>query len=156
MKKPLRLLAASALLIAMGGCATPRFNRQWEAETSGKAAREARDRYGIAGPWVGTWVSYKNDHTGDLRCLVEPLGGGRYLFRYWAEWGPNFKGAFKIACEVKPSGRGYSVEGSKTLIPFGTYHHEGRITSLSFTADFRSNRKNLGEFRLSRPEDWKK
>lgn len=119
------------------------------------AETRVRDTAGIAGEWEGQWESRKNGHQGALSCQVEPVGNGRYLFRYRAVWGKIMKGNFQISCDVSPSGSGFSVHGTKSLGIFGTYHHEGRITPHSFEATFRSDRKNLGSFRLRRPEGWK-
>lgn len=151
MKSLLRFLLVQICLMG-AGFAGPSFNRLWKEEMEKTAPASSR---GIAGPWEGTWKSEKNGHTGALRCLVEPQADGKYLFRYWAQWCDNMKGTFALSCEVKRSGGDYSVKGTKNLGLFGTYHHEGVISARQFDATFRSNRKNLGTFRLLRPEGWK-
>lgn len=136
----------------LGACGlSPAFGGKAEA-----AKMAVRDTRGIAGPWVGQWESKGNGHKGSLRCLVEPVGDSRYLFRYRAGWGKLFSGNFPITCEVTPAGNGvYAVKGTKSLLLFGTYHHDGKISPRKFEATFRSGQKDLGSFSLRRPDGWK-
>ncbi len=144
--KAFRALAVSgAALLFLVSCATPGYRNAWKSAQGAPVSKA-----GIEGAWEGVWISDKNGHTGDLRCVVTKTGDDEYLFHYWATWAGGMKGAFKITCEAEERQGVVHVEGSKRLPPFGTYHHRGKLTATTFTATFRSDKSNVGSFELER------
>jgi len=149
MKRPLSLpaLALAFVSLALCSCATPGFERAWK-----RAAATPTPAGDVTGRWTGEWSSVANGHTGKLRCLVERQDEDTLEFRYWASWAGWMKGSFQVTGDVRPRPDGsLAVEGTKRLFPFGTYSHTGTLRPEKIEAEFRSEDKNLGSFRLERP-----
>jgi len=143
-------LGWSAVLL-LASCATPGFDRAWKKSLKAGSAGHRE----VTGPWEGHWSSSANGHTGKLRCLVEQKDEDTLVFRYWATWGGWMKGSFLVDGDIqRRSDGGYDLEGSKRLGPWGTYSHEGVISPDRLDSSFRSERANLGSFRMERPDGY--
>ena len=140
---------ALALILAsfLSSCAGPGFNKKWEAALAEHPAPHTE----ITGPWQGSWESDANGHSGKLKAIVDEAGEDTYNFQYWATWGRVMSGTFELESTGETSGGVTRVTGQKKLGPFGRYNHEAEITPNAFKAKFSSDKKNLGNFELSRP-----
>ena len=147
-----RILGAMAIATLFSHCAGARFNADWDRAVTDQHAGK---HDAVTGPWEGNWLSHHNQHTGALRCLVDPVSGSDelYRFRYRATWKNFLSGGFAADYTVKSDGgAGYRVTGEKDLGSFGTFTHDGRIRGNDFEATFRSSSGDHGEFSLKRPE----
>jgi len=136
-------------LIGLFLCSCGTFERQWKQSVadyqSGKVAAPA-------GPWVGTWTTKTNGHTGDLRAIITPDDSGNYKFHYHATWGKFFSGAYQVKFPVTGNGGHYRADGEKSLGVFGTFGHKATITRNSFQATYSNQKGDLGDFSMKRPE----
>ena len=146
-KTSLPVLALAALFLS--SCAS--FERNWDKSVadyqSGKITSPA-------GPWVGTWSTKTNGHTGDLRAIVTPAVNhpGEYNFLYHATWKEVLSGVFNVRFPVTGSRGRYLANGEKNLGLFGTFGHKATITGSSFEATYSNDKGDLGNFSLKRPE----
>jgi hypothetical protein len=106
------------------------------------------------GPWIGTWKSDVNGHTGPLWCIVQPatLSPGEYHFRYRAGWGFLKFGDYTHATPAKLAADGSMKLSGEMVLPggFGNYQVEGSLTHDSFTATYQSD-GDRGTMTLKRP-----
>jgi hypothetical protein len=106
------------------------------------------------GPWVGTWKSDVNGHTGPLWCIVQPTPDrpGDYNFRYRAGWGMLKFGDYIHTTPAKLAADGSMKLSGEMALPggMGTYRVEGRLTRDSFNATYRSEADH-GTMAMKRP-----
>ena len=139
-------LFALGVALLLSSCAAPSFKKEFAASVSTNPPPHAD----ITGPWTGQWLSDHNGHSGDLRCIVKEIGPGRYNFLYHATWGRGLKGSFSIDCTAETVGGVTLVKGEKNILGT-TYNHDGAISTTTFDAKFGSDKKDFGNFRMSRP-----
>ena len=143
-------LLAAAVALAFSSCAG--------SYTRGFAKASAalpRPPVNAEGPWLGTWKSDVNGHTGPLWCIVQPAPGrpGSYDFRYRAGWGVLKFGDYTHTTPAKPAADGSLELNGEMVLPggFGNYQVKGRLTRDSFTATYQSE-GDRGTMTLKRPE----
>lgn len=146
----LRLIPlAAAIAVAVSSC-TNSYHRGF-AEA---AAALPRPPANAEGPWLGTWKSDVNGHTGPLWCIVQPTPDrpGTYDFRYRAGWGVLKFGDYTHTTPAKLAADGSIQLRGEMSLPggFGNYQVEGRLTRESFTATYRS-KGDRGTMTLKRP-----
>lgn len=146
----LRLIPlAAAIAVAVSSC-TNSYHRGF-AEA---AAALPRPPANAEGPWLGTWKSDVNGHTGPLWCIVQPTPDrpGAYDFRYRAGWGVLKFGDYTHTTLAKLAADGSMKLSGEMSLPggFGNYQVEGRLTRESFSATYRS-KGDRGTMTLNRP-----
>ncbi len=144
------ILAAAAIAIALTSCGANSYTRSFvQASTA-----LPRPPTNAEGPWLGTWKSDVNGHTGPLWCIVQPSPDrpGEYDFRYRAGWGALRFGDYTHTTPAKLAADGSLELSGEMVLPggFGNYQVEGRITRDDFTATYRSEGDN-GTMTLKRP-----
>lgn len=143
----LSLLACGSLFLV--GCQS--FEREWKQSLADyRAGRTATP----AGPWMGTWATSTNGHSGKLRAIVKPApdAPGEYDFRYHATWAKIFSGAYTVRFPVTKRGNTYYAKGEKSMGLFGTFGHQAEIRPQSFEATYSNDKGDIGKFTLKRPE----
>ena len=140
---------ATLVVLTFTSCAT--YEQKWNQAV---ADYEAGRVSAPAGPWISTWETKTNGHTGDLRAIVSPSkkNPGEYDFHYHATWARIFSGAYKVSFPVKKQGGRYIANGEKSLGLFGTFGHKATITCDSFRATYSSKKGDLGDFDMTRPD----
>lgn len=147
--KSLLILFAAAIVVALSSCANT-----YTGDFAKSAAAMPRPPVDAEGPWLGTWKSDVNGHTGPLWCIVKPSPDrpGAYDFRYRAGWGTLQFGDYTHTTPAEPAADGsLKLEGKMTLPRgFGEYNVEGLLTHDSFTAKYQSE-GDRGTMTLKRP-----
>lgn len=138
------LLLAGVLLGS--GCATRKFNQEWNRAALGPASTDP-----LVGRWSGTWLSDKNGHTGELRCLITHAHGKNYRFDYWSTFWKVCRYRTTLTFRVEQEDGVARFEGSEDLGDFagGVYHYNGSFKDGEFTATY-TNRYDRGTFQMRR------
>ncbi len=140
---------AAAMALALSSCANS-YSRSF-AEAS---AALPRPPVNAEGPWLGTWKSAANGHTGPLWCIVQPAPGrpGEYDFRYRAGWGVLKFGDYTHTTPAKTAADGSLKLNGEMALPggFGVYRVDGRVSRDSFSATYRSA-GDRGTMTMKRP-----
>lgn len=136
--------------LALSSCVPNSYTRGFVEAT----AALPRPPVNAEGPWLGTWKSNVNGHTGPLWCIVQPTPNrpGEYDFRYRAGWGALKFGDYIHTTPAKPAADGSLKLSGEMVLPggFGTYQVDGRLTRDSFTATYQSE-GDRGTMTLKRP-----
>jgi hypothetical protein len=107
------------------------------------------------GPWVGTWVSEVNGHTGPLWCIVQPSldQPGKYDFRYRAGWGILKFGDYTHTVPAKLGKDGSLSLSGEMKLPggLGIYQVKGKLTRETFSTTYQGAGDH-GTMFLKRPE----
>jgi hypothetical protein len=108
------------------------------------------------GPWLGSWKSDVNGHTGPLWCVVTPNAAkpGSFDFRYRAGWGMLKFGDYIHTVEAKMAADGSIRLVGEMELPggMGVYQVDGRLTKETFEATFQS-KGDRGTMTLKRPAE---
>jgi hypothetical protein len=146
MKHLARFITTFVALLILTGCST--FERDWRHAVLQAPAKPGNP----AGPWQGTWVSEKNGHTGDLRCLVTQKSAKEYEYRFKATYWKTFRFSYTANLPTQCTGDSCTFKGSENLgfLAGGAYNYEGQISNRTFHATY-SCKYDHGTFLLSRP-----
>jgi hypothetical protein len=138
-----RLVILSSLAF-LAGCSS--FNQQWKQAASNTGPGD------IAGQWQGRWRSDKDDHTGDLKCIVTKLDGDRYCAYFVATYWKIFKFAYEAELSGKSDGNAVHLYGEQNLgaLAGGIYKYDGTATSTDFNCKY-SSKYDYGKFIMTRP-----
>ena len=136
------LLACAALLLT--GCSS--FNKEW------KAATQATSHAGVDGPWQGEWRSDKNNHHGELRCVLTQTSPTSFRAHYRAKFFKIFRYTYAATLNGRETNGVVALQGSADLgkLAGGVYTYEGMVTTNSFTSSYKS-RHDHGKYVMSRP-----
>lgn len=142
----LALLAAGSL--ALVGCIG--YEKKWERSV---AAYEAGRTEGPEGPWVGSWTTTTNGHTGDLRAIVSRSQEhpGEYDFHYHATWAKILAGTYQTRFPARKSGGVYRFDGEEKLGFSGVFRHRAKVTDDRFEATYSNENGDVGSFEMERP-----
>ena len=127
-------------------CGCSSFNREW------KKAAENPQPFGIAGRWEGTWSSDENGHSGELRCLLEPISERSYRARFDSTYKKILHFKSEVVLDGVMTNGVFSFEGEAKL-PWwagGLYQYEGGVTRRKFFSTYK-NKYDHGTFQMSRP-----
>ncbi|MFZ9936154.1 MAG: hypothetical protein ACO3JG_03750 [Luteolibacter sp.] len=140
---------AAAMALALCSCANS-YSRSFAAAS----ATLPRPPVNADGPWLGTWKSDANGHSGPLWCIVQPAADrpGEYDFRYRAGWGLLKFGDYTHTTPAKPSADGSLKFSGEMALPGGggVYRVDGRVSRDSFSATYRSE-GDSGTMTMKRP-----
>jgi hypothetical protein len=141
----LSTIGALLVILVLTGCSS--FNRDYKRALVGGVPAE-----GIEGPWVGSWLSDKNGHNGELRGLITRLEGDVYRTRFKARYWKLFTYTSEVEFEMQPHNDGYEFFGAKKLgwLAGGEYIYEGRVNSERFFSTYK-NKWDEGTFQMERP-----
>jgi hypothetical protein len=150
MMKLILILLAAAIAVALSSCGANSYTRGFVQATSDLP----RPPTNAKGPWLGTWKSDVNGHTGPLWCIVQPSPDhpGEYDFRYRAGWGALRFGDYTHTTPAKLAADGSLNLSGEMVLPggFGSYQVEGVLTRENFTATYESEGDH-GTMTLKRP-----
>ena len=125
----------------------------------------------ITGPWIGSWRSEQNGHSGELRCIVSVVNKDGYKngypegndphkyhvgqtmrFHYHATFMKILSATYDVTHQVVRRVSGFTFTGDQAIFGkgAGTYHYEGYATHNEFHATFRSEGDH-GVFEMKRP-----
>lgn len=101
----------------------------------------------LSGQWEGEWMSDANGAHGPLRCVVTPVGPGRWRATFHA----TFMRMLKACYSTELEGHGDGFRGSSDLgtVAGGIYEYAAEVTGDQFVSTFRS-RTDHGTFRMRR------
>jgi hypothetical protein len=144
------LLIPLAATLALSSCGPNSYTRGFvEASTA-----LPRPPVNAEGPWLGTWKSDVNGHTGPLWCIVKPNPDrpGDYDFRYRAGWGALKFGDYTHTTPAKLADDGSIALSGEMKLPggFGNYQVEGKLTRETFNAIYQGA-GDKGTMKLKRP-----
>lgn len=140
---PLRL--ASHMLAALFNSRSA-FLEQWR-----RYETLAQPPEGIAGRWVGEWVSESSGHRGELKCVLDPVGAGLYRACFYATYSRFFRVGYATELKAETAnGRTY-LKGEEDLgaLAGGVYRCEGEATANEFNCNY-SCKYDHGVFHLRR------
>jgi hypothetical protein len=140
-------LLASLVLLSLCFTACSTFNHDWKTTLAAPAPTND-----LAGPWKGTWLSEKDGHTGELRCLVTKAEANNYQFRFKAVFWKIFRYSYTVQMPVTKTGEEYKFAGDENLgwLAGGVYTYNGKITGTNFSSTYKCKYDN-GTFQLTRP-----
>jgi hypothetical protein len=141
---PLRLL--SHMLAALFNSRAA-FWQQWRRY---EALGEKPD--GIAGRWLGEWVSESSGHQGELKCVLVPVSAGIYRACFYATFSKLFRVAYATELTAESTQGRTRLKAEEDLGPLagGVYRCEGEATPNEFTCKY-SCKYDHGSFHLRRP-----
>ncbi|MES2923840.1 MAG: hypothetical protein V4819_19960 [Verrucomicrobiota bacterium] len=144
------LLLPLAAALAFSSCGPNSYTREFVKAS----AALPRPPANAEGPWLGTWKSKVNGHTGPLWCIVKPNPDrpGHYDFRYRAGWGVFQFGDYTHTTPAKLADDGSIALSGEMKLPggFGTYQVEGKLTRETFTTTYQGA-GDRGIMTLKRP-----
>ena len=147
--RSLILPLAASMAVALSSCANS-YKRGF-AEAS---AALPRPPVNAQGPWLGTWKSDVNGHTGPLWCIVQPTPDkpDKYDFRYRAGWGVFKFGDYTHTIPAKLGKDGSLALSGEMELPggLGTYRVKGSLTRETFDATYQGA-GDRGTMTLKRP-----
>ncbi len=135
----------TALAVALTGCSS--FNRDYK-----KALLKGEPENSIEGPWIGSWVSDKNSHHGELRGIITQVEGNTYETRFKAKFWGIFTYTSAAQFAMEPHNAGFEFFGTKKLgwLAGGEYTYEGRVSPEKFFSTYQ-NKWDNGTFEMERP-----
>lgn len=149
----MKRLLRPALLLAL--CAVLPSCLSYHARFDQAVAKAAGKHEDPTGPWLGRWKSEWNGHEGPLWCIVTetPDTPGSYDFRYRAGWGILQFGNYVHTVKVDKTPDGsFLVKGEMDLPKLvGTHSLDGKVTSTTFDANYKSVKGDHGTMTLRRP-----
>jgi hypothetical protein len=106
---------------------------------------------GIAGRWVGEWVSESNGHHGELKCVLAPVSAGVYRAYFYATFSRFFRVGYATDLKAESTNGRVCLKGEEDLGPLagGVYRCEGEATANEFNCKY-SCKYDHGDFHLRR------
>ena len=106
---------------------------------------------GIAGRWVGEWISEANGHHGELKCVLEPLSPLVYRAHFYATFGKIFRVGYATDLAVEQTGDRLCLKGEEDLgaLAGGIYRCDGEVVGNGLQCRY-SCKYDHGIFRLKR------
>ncbi len=122
------------------------FLEQWRL-----SERAQPDPEGIAGRWVGEWISEANGHHGELKCVLEPVSSGIYRAHFYATFAKLFRVGYATDLKIEQTDGRTSLKGEEDLgaLAGGVYRCEGELTGNDLQCRY-SCKYDHGIFRLKR------
>ena len=124
------------------------FRKQWRRY---EVSSEKPD--GIAGRWVGEWVSESTGHRGELRCALVPVSQAVYQACFYAAYSKFFRVGYVTELKVESTEGKTRLKGEEDLgaLAGGIYRCEGEATPDEFNCRY-SCKYDHGVFQLRRLE----
>lgn len=138
--------ALLGLVFVLTGCST--FDRDYEAALDQSVAADSPE-----GPWKGRWVSNKNGHKGELRCIVEKgieeTYTARFKARFWKCF--TYTSTAELQMAEGDGERTFSGDAQLGWLAGGQYDYEGRVNQKFFFSEY-ENKWDYGTFYMERPK----
>lgn len=140
-----QVLLVALLVSVLTGCSS--FNREYQQALTLPPAAGS-----IEGAWLGSWLSDKNGHHGELRGLITRVEGNTHRTRFKARYWKIFSYTSEVDFEMQPHHDGFEFSGTKRLgwLAGGDYFYEGRVSPEKFFSTY-SCKWDHGTFRMERP-----
>jgi hypothetical protein len=122
------------------------FKEHWERASSPVAA-------GMAGRWLGEWVSTPSGHRGPLRCVIDVTSDEQWHARFRAGYARVFRACYATdfhVARVAPDRWTFSGRSDLGALAGGQYEYSGEATLEALICRYKSPHDH-GEFRLRRP-----
>lgn len=130
-------------LLLLAGCSS--FNRDWK-----RAALDPQPADHLAGRWEGFWISERNGHNGNLRCLITPAAGDTYDARFRAKYWKILSFGYSVPLTVQRTNGLCRFNGQADLGKLvGVYQYNGAVAGTNFHSTYRS-KNDHGYFRMNR------
>jgi hypothetical protein len=132
------------LLCVGAGCS---FNSDWKRMASHPVRTND-----ISGRWIGHWRSDRNDHNGQLRCILTPNSTNAHMARFRAQFWKVFATSYAVPLTLTQTNGGYTFQGQADLgkLGGGVYTYDGTITPFGMESIYNS-KHDYGTFVLRRP-----
>ena len=106
---------------------------------------------GLAGRWVGEWISEANGHHGELKCVLEPVSPIVYRAHFYASFGKVFRVGYATDLKSEQSSERILLKGEEDLgaLAGGIYRCEGEMSGNQLQCRY-SCKYDHGVFRLQR------
>lgn len=140
------MMALTGLLVLMAGCST--FEADWRHAVLQAPAKSGSPE----GVWQGTWLSHKNGHTGELRCIVTQKSPDQFEYRFKATYWKLFRYSYiaNLSTTCQEDRCLFKGEEDLGFLAGGIYHYDGGITATNFNATYSCKFDN-GVFQMTRP-----
>ena len=122
------------------------FHREWARYQIQTAPADS-----VAGRWIGEWVSDRNGHHGQLRCVLSPVSANLYRACFYATFSLLFRVGYVTELRAERSDSRTFLKGESDLGPLagGVYRCEGEVKGTEFTCRY-SCKYDEGIFHLKR------
>jgi hypothetical protein len=122
------------------------FHREWKRYQAPGLATD-----GIAGRWMGEWVSERSGHRGELKCVLSPVSGNVYRACFYATFSLLFRVGYVTELRADKSDKQVLLKGEADLgaLAGGVYRCEGELTGTAFNCRY-SCKYDEGVFHLKR------
>jgi hypothetical protein len=106
---------------------------------------------GIAGRWVGEWISEHSGHRGELRCVLTPISLELHRAFFYATFSRLFRVGYVTELKAERCGDRTCLRGEEDLgaLAGGIYRCEGEVSGTNFDCKY-SCKYDHGIFRLKR------
>jgi hypothetical protein len=122
------------------------FLEQWR-----RFETKAEKQDGIAGRWVGEWVSDSSGHRGELKCVLVPVSSGIYRAYFYAAFSRFFRVGYATELKAELTRDRVNLKGEEDLgaLAGGVYRCVGEAAGDEFNCKY-SCKYDHGVFRLRR------
>ncbi|HTL18368.1 MAG TPA: hypothetical protein VL793_14120 [Patescibacteria group bacterium] len=121
------------------------FYREWE-RYDGKPGRDP-----VEGRWQGEWISERNGHRGELKCVLVEAGPECCRAYFYATFSKLFRVGYETDLKREQTEKGVRLRGEQNLgaLAGGTYRSEGEVQGDQFICHY-SCKYDQGRFQLRR------
>ena len=122
------------------------FLAQWR-----EYEKTAKPRDGLAGRWVGEWISQLSGHHGELKCVLSQVAPTVYRAYFYATFSKFFRVGYVTDLNATQVDGQTRLAGEQDLgaLAGGVYRCEGTATGTNFECRY-SCKYDQGIFRLTR------
>ena len=140
---PVRMLAHALAALFNSRAA---FLKQWRACPTLQAGSQ-----GVAGRWVGEWLSEANGHRGDLKCVLQSAGPNLFRAHFYASFAKLFRVGYATELKTEQTNGRTLLTGEENIgfLAGGVYRCEGEVNGNELHCRY-SCKYDHGIFRLKR------
>jgi hypothetical protein len=121
------------------------FHAQWRRFETEPASD------GIAGRWIGEWISDRSGHRGELKCVLTPASAEVYRAYFYATFSRLFSVGYVTQLKAERTNGPPRLTGEEDLgsLAGGIYRCDGEVSGTDFNCRYSCKYDN-GIFRLKR------
>jgi len=140
-----RLSYILCILILSLLCGCSSFERDWQSRLGVEPGPPP------TGLWEGTWLSRHNNHTGNLRCIVDSAEDGNHSWRYKATYAGFFTFEYTVLMQVRFDDDTAHFQGEADLGNFagGVYKYSGQANESTLKSTYKA-KSDHGVFEMNR------
>lgn len=118
---PVRMLAHALAALFNSRAA---FLKQWRGYPTLRTSSP-----GVAGRWVGEWISEANGHRGDLKCVLQSAGPNLYRAHFYASFAKLFRVGYATELKSEQTDGRTLLKGEENIgfLAGGVYRCEGEV-----------------------------